>query len=281
MQARANFPTHNPETFTFITILPLPSLEGKYAHWFIYLFWCGIHHQGHHGRSGSQLDSSPHPQWSAVCWGMEYSYRICSKFLEGFPQFFSSFKFRSWMASWRKGTWGTGDGGELWNWNGLRACLLLFSHSVMPYSLRHSGLLHARLPCPSPTPGVYSNSCPLSWWCHPTISLSQRYHLTILSSVVPFSSCPQSFPASGSFPVSQLFRSSGQSTGTSAPPSVLPMTIQGWFPLGLTGLISGDSQKSSLAPQFESINSSSLSLLYGPTFTSIYDYWKNHSFDYV
>ena len=134
MQARANFPTHNPETFTFITILPLPSLEGKYAHWFIYLFWRGIHHQGHHRRSGSQPDSSPHPQWSAVCWGMEYSSRICWKFLEGFPQFFSSFKFRSWMASWRKGTWGTGDESELWNWNGLRGLPVVvqsLSHALL------------------------------------------------------------------------------------------------------------------------------------------------------
>ena len=85
---------------------------------------------------------------------------------------------------------------------------------------------HARLPCPSSAPGACSNSCPLSWGCHPTIS----------SSVVPFSSCPQSFPASGSFPTSWLFASGGQRIGASA--SVLPMNIQGWFPLGLTGLIS-------------------------------------------
>ena len=105
-----------------------------------------------------------------------------------------------------------------------------FSHSVMSNSLRPHGLQHARPPCPSPTPGVYPNSCPLSWWCHPTIS----------SSIVPFSSCPQSFPASGSFPMSQLFSSGGQSFGisASASASVLPMNIQGWFPLGWTGWIS-------------------------------------------
>ena len=103
-----------------------------------------------------------------------------------------------------------------------------FSHSVVSNSLRPHGLQHTRLPCPSPTPGVYSNSCPLSWWCHPTIS----------SSLVPFSSCLQSFPASGSFPMSQFFTSGGQSFGVSASASVLPMNIQDWFPLRLTGLIS-------------------------------------------
>ena len=86
---------------------------------------------------------------------------------------------------------------------------------------------HARPPCPSPTPGVYSNSCPLTQWCHPTIS----------SSVIPFSSCLQSSPTSGSFQMSQFFTSGGQSTGVSASASVLPMNIQGWFPLGWTGCI--------------------------------------------
>ena len=90
------------------------------------------------------------------------------------------------------------------------------------------GLQHARLPCPSPAPGVYSNSCPSRRWCHPTIS----------SSVIPFSSHLQSFPASGSFPMRWLFTSGGQSIGISASASVLSMNIQGWFPLGLTGLIS-------------------------------------------
>ena len=93
------------------------------------------------------------------------------------------------------------------------------------------GLQHARLPCPSPTPGACSNSCPWSQWCHPTNSFS----------VIPFS-CLQSIPASGSFPVSQFFTSSGQSIGVSASASVLPMNIQGWFPLGLTGLISSRKQ---------------------------------------
>ena len=98
--------------------------------------------------------------------------------------------------------------------------------------------------------------------------------------VVPFSGL-QSFPAPGSFPMSQFFASGGQNIGVSASASVLPMNIQDWFPLGLTGLISlqsRDSQESSPTPQLNSINSSSLSLLYGPSLTSIYDYWKNHSF---
>ena len=98
----------------------------------------------------------------------------------------------------------------------------------MSDSLRPHGLHHARLPCSSLSPGVCSNSCPLTRWCHPTIS----------SSVAPFSSCPQPFPASESFPVSQLFTSGGQSTGASASASVLPMNIRGWFPLGLIGLTS-------------------------------------------
>ena len=103
-----------------------------------------------------------------------------------------------------------------------------FSHSVISDSLRPYGLQHARPPCPSPTPGVYSESCPLSRWCHPTIS----------SSVVPFSSCPQSFPASGSFQMSQLFTSGDQSIRVSASTSVLPMNTQDWSPLGWTGWIS-------------------------------------------
>ena len=105
--------------------------------------------------------------------------------------------------------------------------LLLFSCSVASHSLRPHGLYHARLPCPSPSPRACSNPCPSSRWCHPTIS----------SSAVPFSCCFQLLPESGSFPVSQLFVSGGQSIGASASASVL-MNIQGWFPLGLTGLIS-------------------------------------------
>ena len=101
-----------------------------------------------------------------------------------------------------------------------------FSCSVVSDSLRRHGLQHVRFPCQSPTPGACSNLCPLSWWCHPTIS----------SSVIFFSSCLQSLPASGSFPMNQFFASGGQSIGASS--SVLPMNIQDWFPLRLTGLIS-------------------------------------------
>ena len=103
-----------------------------------------------------------------------------------------------------------------------------FSLSVMSNSLRPHGLQHARLPCPSPISRAYSNSCPLSWWCHPTIS----------SSVVPFSSCLQSFPALGSFQMSQLFASGGQSIRISTSKSILPMNIQDWYPLGWIGWIS-------------------------------------------
>ena len=103
-----------------------------------------------------------------------------------------------------------------------------FSRSRVSNSLRPHGLQHARLPCSSPTPGACSNSQPLSWWCYPTISFS----------VVPLSSCLQSFPASGSFPLSQFFTSGGQSIGVSASASVLPINIQDWFPLGLNGWIS-------------------------------------------
>ena len=127
-------------------------------------------------------------------------------------------------------------------------------------------------PCPSPTPGVYSNSCSLSQWCHPTIS----------SCVTAFSSCLQSFPASGSFQMNQLFASGGQSIGVSAPASVLPVNIQNWFPLGGTCWIS--LQSKGLSRVFcniivQGINSSALSFLYSPTLTSLHDYWKNHSFD--
>ena len=109
---------------------------------------------------------------------------------------------------------------------------LQFSHSVVSDSLRphglHARLQHARVPCPSPTPRACSYSCTSSQWCHPTIS----------SSVISFSSYPQFFPAPGSFQMSQLFTSGGQSIGVSASTSILPMNIQYWFPLGLTGLIS-------------------------------------------
>ena len=105
--------------------------------------------------------------------------------------------------------------------------------SAVSDSLWPHGLQYARLPCPSPTPGVYSNSCPLSRWCYPTIS----------SSVVPFSSCFQSFPASGYFPMSQFFASGGQNIGVSASASVLPMNIQDCFPLEWTGWISLQSKE--------------------------------------
>ena len=147
-----------------------------------------------------------------------------------------------------------------------------FIHSVRSDSLWPHGLQHTRLPCPSSIPGACSNSCPASQWCHPTIS----------SSVVPFSSHLQSFPASGSFPMSQFFPSGGQSIGASASASVLSVNIQDWFPLQLlveSSCSPRDSQESSPTPQFKRINSSALSFLYSPTLTSVCDYWKNHSFD--
>ena len=143
---------------------------------------------------------------------------------------------------------------------------MLFSYSVMSDSLWTRGLQQTRLSCSSLSPGICSNSCLLSQWRHPTIS----------SSVAPFSSFPQCFPASGSFSMSRVFPSGGQSIRAST--SVLPMNIQCWFPLGLTDLICcpRDSQESSPSPQFESINSSALSALYGSILTSVHDYWKNH-----
>ena len=141
-------------------------------------------------------------------------------------------------------------------------CLTLWSH----------GLQHARFPSPSWTPGACSNSCPSSWWCR----------LTISSSVVSFSPCLQSSPASGSYPMSQFFASGGQRIGVSISASVLPMNIQERFSLGLTGRISLQSKGLSrvfFKAQFKSINSSVLSFLYSPNLTSIHDYWKSHSFD--
>ena len=147
-----------------------------------------------------------------------------------------------------------------------------FSHSVVSNSLPPHELQHPGLPCPSPTPRAYLNPCPLSWWCHPTIS----------PCATPFSSCLQSFPASGSFPMSQFFTSDGQSIGVSASASVLPMNIQDWFSLGWTGCISLQSKRFLTAfykPQLNRIISSVLSFLYSPTLTSIRDYWKNPSLD--
>ena len=113
-----------------------------------------------------------------------------------------------------------------------RSLLVQFSRSVVSNCSWPHELQHARPPCPSPTPRVYSNSSPLTWWCHPTIS----------SSVIPLSSCLQSFPASGFFLMSQFFLSGGQSIGVPASPSVFPMNIQDWFPLGWTGWISLESK---------------------------------------
>ena len=118
---------------------------------------------------------------------------------------------------------------EIWLASKAHQCSAVqFTHSIVSDSLPPHGLQHTRLPCLSPTPGACSNSCPSSRWCHPTIS----------SSVIPFSSCLQYFPASGYFPMNQFFTSGGQSIGVSALASVLAVNIRDWFPLGLTGLIS-------------------------------------------
>ena len=147
-----------------------------------------------------------------------------------------------------------------------------FSRSVMSNSFRPHESQRTRPPCPSPTPGVHSDSRPSSQWCHPAIS----------SSVIPFSSCPQSLPASGSFPMSQLFTWGGQSTGVSASASFHPKNPRADFlqngPVG-SPCSPRDSQESSPIPQFKSINSSVLSFLHSPTLTSIHDHWKNHSLD--
>ena len=148
-----------------------------------------------------------------------------------------------------------------------------FSRSFMSDSLWPHGLQHGKPPCPSPTPGVHSNSCPLSRWCHPTIS----------SSVIPFSRS-QSSPTSRSFQMTQFFTAGSQSIGASVSASVLTMNIQSWFLSGLTGWFPccpRDCQEYSPVPQFKNISSSALSLFYGPTLTSVYDYWKNHSFESV
>ena len=137
----------------------------------------------------------------------------------------------------------------------LRSSLVVVQLLSRAQLFRTPWLQQARLPCSSLSPRACSDSCPLSWWCHPTIS----------SSVIAFFSCFQSFPASGSFSISRLFASGGQSTGASASASVPPVNIQNWFPLGLIGLIFCNprySQESSPTPQFKSMSSSVLSLLY-------------------
>ena len=147
-----------------------------------------------------------------------------------------------------------------------------FSHSVMSDSLRPHELQHARPPCLSPTPGVHPNSCPSSRWCHPAIS----------SSVVPFSSSPQSLPASESFSMSQLFAWGGQSIRVSALASVLPKNTQDWSPLGWTGWISLQSKGLSRVFSKTTVQKHQFfctQLFHSPIFTSIHDYWKNHSLD--
>ena len=148
-----------------------------------------------------------------------------------------------------------------------------FSHSVMSDSLRPHGVQHTMLPCPSPTPGVCSNSCPSSRWCHPTISFS----------VVPFSSCLQSLPASGSFPMSQLFTWGGQGiksfsfniSPSNEHPGLISFGMD-WLDLPA---VPRHSQESSPTLQFKSINFLALSFLHSPTLTSTCDHWKNHSLD--
>ena len=157
-------------------------------------------------------------------------------------------------------------------WSTLKLQNIPSVSSVVSNSLQLQEPQHARPLCPSPTPGVHINPCQLSRWCHPTIS----------SSVIPFSSCPQSLPASGSFPVSQFFTSVGQSIRVSASISVLPKNIQDYFFWdGLVGSPCSprDSHESSPTPQFKSINYLGLSFVYSPTLTSTHDYWKNNSFD--
>ena len=144
----------------------------------------------------------------------------------------------------------------------MQAKELLFSQQVMSDSLWHHGLQHTSLLCLSPHPGVCSNSCPLSQCCCPTIS----------SSAVPFSSCLQSFPASGSFPMSQFFTSVIQRTGASSSSSVLPMNIQGWFPLGLTDLIL-------LSKGLSRVFSNTL--IWKHQFFGAQCSWKNHRFNYT
>ena len=152
----------------------------------------------------------------------------------------------------------------------LKASSIQLTHSVVSDFLRPHEPQQARPSCPSPTPRVHPNPCPLSRWGYPTIS----------SSVVLFSSCPQSLPASESFQISQLFTSGGQSIGVSA--SAFSMNTQDWFPLGWTGWISSRSKGLSRVFSNTTVQKHqffSAQLLYGPTFTSIHDYWKNHSFN--
>ena len=158
--------------------------------------------------------------------------------------------------------------GEGWaKHSSVQFSLLVVSNYLWPHESQHT-----RPPCPSATPRVHSDSHSSSQWCHPAIS----------SSVIPFSSCPQSLLASESFPVSQLFAWGGQSTGVSALASFLPKKSQGWSPSKWTGWISLQSKGLSRVfanTKLQKINSLVLSFLYSPTLTSIHDYWENHSLD--
>ena len=159
-----------------------------------------------------------------------------------------------------------------WRWVWVNAGIWWWTGRPGPHDCRPQGLQHSRLPYLSPTPGACSNSSPLSQWCHPTIS----------SSFIPFSSCLHSFPASGSFPISQSFTSGGQTIRASTSTSVLPMNIHDWFPLGLTGLIPLQSKGLSRVFSYTTVQkhrSSLLNFIYGPTLTSILNDWRNHSFD--
>ena len=155
--------------------------------------------------------------------------------------------------------------------NGKISILLLFGHSVMSNSLGPHGVQHTKLPCPSLFPRACSNSCPLNQWCHPII----------LYSIMPVSSCLQSFQLR-SFLMSQLFATGSQSIGALASASVLPINIHNWFPLGLTSLISLQSKGLSRVFSNSTVQKHQLFVLrflYGPTLISTPDYWKSHSFD--
>ena len=179
-------------------------------------------------------------------------------------------KYFSWLLGWVflfsvSSSWSSKSQSHLWVINYV-FCSVQFRHSIMPHCLRPHGLHHARPPCLSSTPRVYWNSGPLS----------QRRHPTISPSVVTFSSCLQPFPASGSFQMSQLFASDGQSIRVSPSALVLPMNIQDWFPLGWTGWISLQSQELSSLLQHYSSKASILqcSAFFIVQLTSIHDYWK-------
>ena len=158
------------------------------------------------------------------------------------------------------------------NWKRERCCCCCLVSKSCPTLCNPVDWKHSTLPCTSPSPGACSNPCPSSQWCHPTIS----------SSVAPFFSCPQSFPALGSFPMCGLFASSGQSIGTSASASVLPMNIQGWFPLGCTGWISLQSKGLSRVFSSTTVQKHQFfgnSAFFTVQLTFVRDYWKEHSFD--